>query len=347
MKETQFSQLRERDWAAWDRWLSSTGRTTGRKRKTARSSARGTAQEKTPPKAPVAEIAVSELPSAFRRLCQDLSLARDRNYSSTLVHALHERVLAAHQRIYGARRRLAGHWLEFLAAGLPQLVRHEWRLMLASALLFFVPLLVLVVLPQWYPDSVYYLISPDIVARYEAMYSPTAERIGQSHGASTQLSMLAFYIAHNVRIDFQCFAGGIVFGLGSVFYLLFNGLQIGATAGHLTQLGYIETFWGFVAGHSAPELIGVVLSGAAGLKIGLSLVAPGRRRRIDALKFAARDAVRLLYGAALLTFSAAFIESLWSPLRSLPFAAKIGAGLSLWLILLSYFLFAGRGSRAA
>lgn len=43
-------------------------------------------------------------------------------------------------------------------------------------------------------------------------------------------------------------------------------------------------------------------------------------------KLAARDAVRLLYGAALLTFSAAFIESLWSPLRSLPFTIKIGAG---------------------
>ncbi len=343
MKETQFSQLRERDWAAWDRWLNATGK----KRKAPRSSLRNRTPSETSSSAPAAEITVGELPSAFRQLCQDLSLARDRNYSSTLVHALHERVLAAHQRIYGARRRLTGHWLEFLAAGLPRLVRDEWRLILASALLFFVPLLVLIALPQWYPDSVYYLISPDVVAQYEAMYSPTAERIGRSHGASSQLSMLAFYIAHNVRIDFQCFAGGIAFGLGSVFYLLFNGLQIGATAGHLTHIGYIETFWGFVAGHSAPELIGVVLSGAAGLKIGLALIAPGRRRRIDALKFAARDAVRLLYGAALLTFSAAFIESLWSPLRSLPFAVKIGTGIALWLILLCYFLFAGRSSRAA
>lgn len=345
MKETQFSGLRQGEWAAWDRWLdSATGKGPKKPSRGKKSAATNGPEAES---VPAPTIDITDLPAAYRRLCQDLSLARDRNYSSTLVHALHERVLAAHQRIYGARRRLAGHWLDFLVAGLPRLVRAQWRLMAASALLFFVPLIALIALPQWYPDSVYYLISPDVAASYEAMYSPTAAHIGRTQGASSQLSMLAFYIAHNVAIDFQCFAGGIAFGLGSIFYLLFNGLQIGATAGHLTQAGYGETFWGFVAGHSAPELIGVVLSGAAGLKIGLALIAPGRRRRVDALKFAAQEAVRLLYGAALLTFSAAFVESLWSPNRAMPFAFKIGAGLTLWVVLIAYFSLAGRGSRAA
>ena len=94
--------------------------------------------------------------------------------------------------------------------------------------------------------------------------------------------MLAFYIYNNVRIDFQCFAGGLLFGVGSIFFLVYNGLHIGAVAGHLTRVGYGETFWGFVAGHSSFELLGAVLAGAAGLRIGYALVAPGRahaRRR--------------------------------------------------------------------
>jgi uncharacterized membrane protein SpoIIM required for sporulation len=333
MKETQFINQRQGDWHAWDRWLSAT---TGRGKKAVGQTT-----------APLPEISIGALPSAFRQLCQDLSLARDRNYSSPLVHALHDRVLAAHQRIYGARRRARGHWLEFLVAGLPRLVRDESRFVVAAAALFFLPLLATLALLQWYPDGVYFLMSPDTVARFEEMYSPTAERLGRPRTASDELTMLAFYIANNVRIDFQCFAGGIAFGLGSIFFLVYNGLLIGATAGYLTQLGHIETFWGFVAGHSAPELIGAVLSGAAGLKIGLALVAPGRRRRADALKGAAQGAVRLLYGAAALTFSAAFIESLWSPSRTLPFALKIGVGIAVWLILLAYFLFAGRTRHAA
>ncbi len=335
MKETQFIRERQEEWSAWDRWL---GTRVGRKKS---ASAPATAVP-----APQ-EMAIEALPQAFRRLCQDLSLARDRNYSSPLIHVLHERVLAAHQRIYGARRRLAGHWLDFIARGLPCLVRAEWRFVLAAAALFFLPLLIALLALQSYPEGIYLLVSPQGVAQFEDMYSPNSPRLGRPRAASDELSMLAFYIANNVRIDFQCFAGGIAFGLGSVFFLVYNGLAIGAVAGHLTQLGYIEPFWGFVAGHSAPELSGAVLSGAAGLKIGLALIAPGRRRRVDALKDAAAGAVRLLYGAAALTFGAAFIEALWSPQRALPFSLKIAAGVALWVALFAYLLFAGRQRHAA
>jgi uncharacterized membrane protein SpoIIM required for sporulation len=334
MKENQFVRLRQSDWVAWDRWL---GEAEWR-----RHEQRGRQ----------AAIVPGDLPASYRRLCHDLSLARDRRYSSVLIDALQQRVLAAHQRVYGARRSLRGHWLEFLVAGLPRLVRQERRFILTSAVLFFLPLLLTIWLLQAYPEGVYYLLSPERVARFESMYSPDAQRLGRtpSREAAGQLSMLAHYISNNVRIDFQCFAGGIAFGLGSLFFLVYNGLIIGAVAGHLTQAGFVETFWGFVAGHSAPELIGVVLSGAAGLRIGYALIAPGRLRRVDALKEAAHGSVRLLYGAAALTFCAAFIEALWSPNRALPFNVKIGAGIALWCVLLIYFLLAGRetrGTRAA
>ena len=335
MKETRFIQQRYSEGEAWDRWLNSA-------RKKMPEAATTTTEI-----APITSITATTLPSAFRRLCQDLSLARDRSYSGSLIDSLHDRVLAAHQRIYGARPRLTGHWLSFLAGGLPRLVRQEKRFVLTAAALFFLPLLFMLIVLQMHPDGVYFLMSPESVEQYKEMYAPDARRPELSQGAEKELRMLAFYIANNVRIDFQCFAGGIAFGLGSIFYLVYNGLQIGATAGHLTELGYIENFWGFVAGHSAPELIGAVLSGAAGLKIGLALIAPGRKRRLDALKEAAHGAVRLLYGAAALTFCAAFIEALWSPIRSLPFAVKIGTGIAVWLLLLCYFLFAGQKEHPA
>lgn len=335
MKETRFIRQRQEEWEAWDRWLSATTKKPAARKTTTSAESQAPA------------LAVGDLPSAYRRLCQDLSLARDRNYSSPLVHALHDRVLAAHQRIYGARRRIKGHWLEFLAGGLPRLVRDERRFVLAAAALFFLPLLATLALLQWHPDGVYFLISPANVAQFEEMYSPSATRLGRPHSASDELTMLAFYIANNVRIDFQCFAGGIAFGVGSVFFLIYNGLVIGSVAGHLTQLGYIDTFWGFVAGHSAFELTGAVLSGAAGLKIGYALIAPGTQSRLAALKEQARIAIGLLYGAATLTFLAAFIEAFWSPNRGLPLTVKVGVGLAFWLLTWAYLLLAGRGARRA
>lgn len=325
LKELQFIERRQAEWEAWDRWL-------------------------TPSKDgsdDLTGIAVDELPGRFRRLSLDLALARDRHYSAGLVESLHRRVLAAHQRIYGVTKPRTGSVLGFIGGGLPALVRREWRVVLVSFLLFFIPVgIMLTVLPH-HPDAVYLVVSPQQAGQLEEMYAPDVKHLGRPRAASSQWGMWGYYIANNIGIDFQCFAGGIAFGVGAVFYLLFNGLMIGAVAGHLTGIGYVETFWGFVAGHSAFELTGAVLSGAAGLKLGMALIAPGNRGRVAALKENAGIAVRLVYGAAMLTFLAAFIEAFWSPIRDVPFDIKIGIGAFMWLLTWSYLLFAGRQHRAA
>ncbi|MBL8484682.1 MAG: stage II sporulation protein M, partial [Rhodocyclaceae bacterium] len=276
MNEVQFVARRAPDWAAWDRWLGGGG-----------------------------ALPAAQLPAAFRGLCQDLALAEQRNYSGALVDSLQRRVLAAHQRMYGARRSAAWAWLRFLAWDLPAAVRARRRSVACAGLLFFVPLLLWLGLLQVYPDAVYLLISPDTARDIEAMYDPAAEHLGRPREATTAWMMWGYYIANNVRIDFQCFAGGMLFGAGAVFFLLYNGMFIGAVAGHLTQIGFVETFWGFVAGHSAFELTGAVLSGAAGLELGMGLIAPGRSTRAEALRLRAQGALPLLVGAALLTFLAA------------------------------------------
>lgn len=323
MKELHYIARRQAEWDAWDRWLKG-----GKPARGAPDAAEG--------------IAADALPHRFRRLCHDLALARDRQYSSVLTAALHRRVLAAHQRIYGAHKPEGNALLRFAAGGLPALVRSEWRLVAAAFLLFFLPMAGIILAIQAWPDAALLMLSPETIGEIEEMYAPSARHLGRPRSASSEWAMWAFYIANNVRIDFQVFAGGIAFGLGTVFYLLFNALYIGAIAGHLTQIGFVETFWGFVAGHSAFELTGVVLSGAAGLKLGAALAMPGRRSRRAALLEDGRVAVRLLYGAAALTFLAAFVEAFWSPGRGTPFEVKLGLGALLWLLTWAYLLLAGR-----
>ena len=325
MKETQFVERRQGEWAAWDRWLAKSAR-----------------RRKGAPEITGPELELADLPGSFRRLARDLALARDRNYSAPLIEQLHHRVLAAHQKIYGAAPAGRASLLSFIASGFPRLVRREWRVVLVAFLLFFVPIGIMLVGLHYYPDGIYLLLSPEQVSNFQEMYEPGAEHLGRPREASTSWAMWGYYIANNVRIDFQCFAGGIAFGVGAIFFLLYNGLVIGGVAGSLTQLGYIETFWGFVAGHSAFELTGAVLSGAAGLKIGYALIAPGNRSRVEALKAAARVAGGLLAGAATLTFLAAFIEAFWSPNRSVPVTVKYGVGIALWIATWAYLGLAGR-----
>lgn len=290
-----------------------------------------------------APFLASEFPGRYRRLCQHLAIARARGYSRGLQDSLHELVLSAHQRFYGERRSPWRTAYRFLLGEYPRLVRAQWRYLLAAFVLFMGPILLLVwVIPQQ-PELAYTVLSPSDARGVEAMYDPELrDRLGREREAEDDFVMFAFYIRNNTSIGFQTFIGGLAFGLGTVFYLLFNGIYIGAVAGHLTGLGFIETFWGFVAGHSSFELTAIMLSGSAGLKLGVALIAPGSNTRRKALKDAMAIAIQLMFGAAMLFLIAAFIEAYWSSLAWLSPLSKYTVGGLGWLLLAAYILLPGR-----
>jgi uncharacterized membrane protein SpoIIM required for sporulation len=280
----------------------------------------------------------------YRQICQHLALARERGYSSHLVDPLEQLAMRGHQQLYRHRSQFAAQLLSFVLADFPRLVRAEWRLVALSSLLFFGSLIVMGVLVFAFPDLVYSVVSPPQVGEMESMYDPAARRIGQpvERASSADWLMFGYYIMNNIGIAFQTFASGLLFGVGSLFFLLFNGSMIGAVAGHLTGVGFGETFWSFVIGHGAFELTAIALAGAAGLKLGWALLAPGSLSRTEALRLAAKTSVRLISGVMLLLLIAAFIEAYWSSMSWPQPTTKYLVGAVLWALVIAYFCFAGR-----
>jgi uncharacterized membrane protein SpoIIM required for sporulation len=290
-----------------------------------------------------ATLAPEEVPAAYRRLCHHLAVARERLYSSALVERLQQLALRLHQRIYGIQHEGLHAALRFLWSELPRRVREEWRLVAIASLLFFGPWIATFLLVRAHPNLVHLVLSPEEAAKYAQMYDPAHHPLGAT-GAARDVLMFGFYIYNNISIDFQVFASGLLAGVGPLFFLPLNGLHGGAVMGHLTNQGLTATFYGFISGHSSFELIGAVLSGAGGLRMGLALIHPGRRSRGEALREGARKGARLLFGAAVLTFIAACFEGFWSANTVVPWQAKVAVGLSFWLLLTLWFALAGRRS---
>lgn len=286
--------------------------------------------------------------SEYRHLCQQLSLAQARGYSNHLIDYLQQLALRGHQQLYRHRSTIGSQLLGFLLTGFPRLVRTEWRFVLCASLLFFGSLIIMGLLVYLFPNLVYSIVDPQQVASMESMYDPDARRIGpmSERGSGDDWMMFGFYIMNNIGIAFQTFASGLLFGLGSLFFLLFNGVMIGAVAGHLTQIGYSETFWSFVVGHGAFELTAIALAGAAGLKLGWSLLAPGRLPRGEALRVAGASSIRLVAGVVVFLLIAAFIEAYWSSMTFATAHIKYAVGTVLWIAVLSYLTLAGRGTHA-
>lgn len=291
---------------------------------------------------------VAAFPKAYRRLCQHLALAQERGYSSFLIDSLQQLVLRGHQQLYRHRSRFGANLLGFILADFPRLVRAEWPFVLAAGLVFFGSLIGFALLVYAFPELVYNLIPAEQVRDMQSMYDPVAGHLGRSaeRAASEDWVMFGYYVMHNIGIAFQTFASGLLLGVGSAFFLFYNGLIIGAVAGHLTEIGFGQTFWSFVIGHGAFELSAIALAGAAGLKLGWAVIAPGRLTRGEALVQAARKSVQLVCGVMLFLLIAAFIEAYWSSKTGVTPPIKYAVGAALWLAVAAYLLFAGRTRHA-
>jgi uncharacterized membrane protein SpoIIM required for sporulation len=302
---------------------------------------------KNPKSQPLAKVKLpapdaAHMAALYRRCCEHLALAQARGYPIHLTQRLEALTQRAHRVIYRQQDYGLARLGRLILVDFPQSVRaHRWYL-LVSALLFVLPMVLVGWASYRDPGFVLHLIDADQVKQFDGMYRTGTESIGRTRSADTDWHMFGYYIMHNIGIGFQCFAAGIFAGVGSVFYLVFNGLFSGAVAGYLVASGYAENFFSFVVTHAAFELTAIVLSGAAGLRLGHAVLAPGTCTRVQALKRAASDAVVVVYGVFGMLVVAAAVEAFWSSATWVIPAVKYSAGAVCWTLVLAYLTWQGR-----
>lgn len=283
----------------------------------------------------------------FRQLCNHYGLAKARHYSPALVDTLHDLVLRGHRQLYKKNKgSLLWRSLRFLASDFPVAVRECYRTFWLAFCLFYIPAIVLGYAVYREPSLIYSVMDSSRIAQLEEMYDPASGGLskGGPDGSRNDFTMFGFYIYNNISIGFRTFASGLVFGIGAVFLLVFNGLMIGAVSGYLTHPPFREIFWQFVCGHGPFELTAIVICGTAGLLLGYSILKPGRYRRLDSLKLVAPQALKLVMGGAIMLVVAAIIEAFWSS-SNLSLQTKLLFALANWTFVVLYLLFGGRRFR--
>ena len=274
----------------------------------------------------------------YRLCCEHLALARSRGFPLHVIERLSSITARAHQIIY--RRSDAGlaQVARALLVEFPAMVRRHWAYVAIAAALLLIPTIAIAIATYLDPDLILSIVDRRTAAEFEQMYSPAAQAIGRPRDIASNWLMFGFYIKNNIGIAFQCYATGVVFGLGSLYFLLANGIFGGGIAGYVASLGYGSTFFPFVATHSAFELTAIVLCGAAGLRIGQSVLLPGRRTRVAALELAARETSLIVFGAAIMLVIAAAVEAFWSSAPWVTPTAKFACAGFCWILVLCFFL---------
>ena len=282
-------------------------------------------------------MSISRAAGLYREICSDLMRARSAGYTADVVDLLDALAARTCSAMYSAPPyRLAGLW-ELITTGFPSSVRRNARFMALAGALFVLPGLLGYAGALRSRGFAIQIMSEPMVAQMEKAYSELGH--GREQGADSM--MASFYVYNNIGIAFRCFATGILFGLGSMFFLVYNGLTIGVVAGAVTAAGHGRNLFTFIVGHGAFELTAIVISGAAGMAMGYALINTGQRTRWASLRAQAGDLFRMIMGAALMLLIAAFIEGFWSP-SSILAPVKWGVAVLLHLLVLAYLVFAGR-----
>ncbi len=282
-----------------------------------------------------------DFPAKYRRLCQHLALALQRGYSPALTDYLQKMVGDCHQTLYGTMIERPMTLYRMLLQDFPQKVREEWRLLLVVNLAFWGVALLCALIIFNNPEMVYSFLSPARLEKMHAMYQPGGFSTGR--GAQGDFGMFAHYVMNNVSIDFRTFGAGIFGGIPSLFVMASNGVELGVVATWLHMDPVTRsTFWPFVATHASFEIIGMLLAGVAGMRLGMSLINPGRLSRRHALVAASRRMFPVIVGASIMTFIAAFFEAFWCANPAIASYVKFISAAITWSGLICFFIFAGR-----
>lgn len=279
---------------------------------------------------------VRDFAGLYRRACGDLAQARTLRLSPDVIDYLNNVVGQAHKYLYGFQPVRRSRLKAFFTESLPGVVVRNLGFILAAALFFFVPYIVTFIICGSDPGKASLLVPEyvleDMAESYKTGLFSSQHSVGMSAFASS------FYIQNNVTIAFLSFASGIFGGLGTVYFLVYNGIMLGAISGYVTGLGSGENFLNFVTAHSVLELGGLVVAGAAGLLLGYSIIKGSRFYKKDYLSMQKERIFFLISAAALMFTGAALIEGTISP-RPLPYLVKLAVAVLSIAFLVYYFGF--------
>lgn len=144
-------------------------------------------------------------------------------------------------------------------------------------------------------------------------------------------------MTNNIRVAIFAFAGGITFGILTVYLLVTNGIMLGSLAALYWHHGKTFAFWAYIVPHGMIELTAIFISGGAGLLMGYKLFVPGNYSRIFQLKNQAKRSVQLLLGTIPLFVIAGIIEGFITP-AAIPLAVKYSVALITVIGLVLYML---------
>jgi uncharacterized membrane protein SpoIIM required for sporulation len=275
------------------------------------------------------------LSNLYLEVTDDLSYARTFYPNRSVRVYLNGIAQRTFYSIYKNRRGGIGRFFNFWASKVPQILFESRKELFFSLMVFLFAVGVGVLSTMMDEDFPRVILGDDYVNR--TMENIAAGRPMSIYSQGDSSDMFFQIALNNLRVAALTFIVGLLFGVGTVYLLLYNGIMVGAFQMLFIRQGIywesILTIWS----HGTIEIACIIIAGGAGLALGRGLIFPNTFSRLQSLQLAARRGILIMATITPLIILAAFIEGFFTGSMASMGTRFIVVGISL-VFVVGYFV---------
>ena len=277
-----------------------------------------------------------KLSELFVQITDDLSYSRTFYPKRSVKVYLNNLAQKVFVKIYKNKKEKGNRFIYFWKEELPRVVYESRKTFLLSFLIFLFAFAVGVLSSIYNPDFARVILGDSYV-------NMTIENIESGdpmavYKKSGETEMFLQITMNNLRVDFMVFVFGLLFGIGSIAIMIYNGVMVGTFQYFFYERGlFLESFL-TIWQHGTIEISTIIICGAAGITLGKGLVFPGTYSRLYAFQVSAVRGLKILMGIVPLTIFAGLIEGFVTRHTEVPDFVRLLVILFSLLFIVLYFV---------
>jgi len=247
-----------------------------------------------------------EMANDFTELVNDLAYAKTFYPTSKVTQFINGQASKIYLNIYKNRKEESNRIVDFWKYDLPLTLRKYHRIIFFMFILFCIFFMVGFFSSRFDENFVRQMLGDDYVDK-TVQNIEEGNPFGIYQSGSSFLSWMGIMI-NNIIVALVYFSQGIIFGFFTVKSMVTEAIRIGAFNYLFFSRGLGLQWTLAVMIHGTLELWSIIVSCSAGVVLGMGFLFPGTLKRIDSLKRAAKDGVKITVGVLPVFIVAAFFE---------------------------------------
>lgn len=234
----------------------------------------------------------NELSDLYIEITDHLSYANTFYKNSNTERYLNQIASQAHQKIYKTKKESKNRLISFFKTEFPLMFYQHHRELLIAFLVFLLFCIAGAYSAATDGDFVRSILG-------DAYVNMTLENIENNDPMAVYKQMGEFNMAlgitiNNIKVALMAFAYGIMFGIGSLFIMMQNGIMLGSFQYFFYEKGLlwesVRTIWI----HGTFEISVIIIAGCSGLVLGNGMLFTGTYTRLEAFKRGVINGLKIL-----------------------------------------------------